>query len=81
MASMKGFLRAEGMEEVVLGLDREAVDFAGKLTYQMRLARDWCPEGSNEEAQDAVRMYRRLLAEATEPKSRSMNGSKACNTS
>ena len=64
VASLKGFLKKEGIEGLPVGLDAEATDFGGPLTYQMRLAADWYPEGSNEEAEKGVKVYRKLLAEA-----------------
>lgn len=67
VASLRGFLEADGIKDIPLGIDVEANDFGGKLTYQARLARDLCPEGSNADASDAVRLYRKLLSEAEEP--------------
>jgi hypothetical protein len=67
VASLKGFLKAEGVEGVPVGIDLEANDFGGRLTYQMRLAAELAPDLTNADAEDPVRLYRRLLAEATEP--------------
>lgn len=67
VASLKGFLAAEGIEGVPVGIDLEADDFGGRLTYQMRLASELAPDVTNAEAEDPVRLYRRLLAQATEP--------------
>ena len=67
VASLKGFLKAEGVEGVPVGIDLEAVDFGGRLTYQKRLASVFAPDVTNADAEDAVRLYRRLLAEAAEP--------------
>ncbi|MBO4980205.1 MAG: hypothetical protein J6D16_07340 [Clostridia bacterium] len=67
VASLTGFLKAEGIEGVPVGLDSEAIDFGGRLTYQMRLASELAPDVTNADAEDPVRLYRRLLAEATEP--------------
>lgn len=66
VASLKGFLMAEGMEPVPIGLDFEAVDFGGNPPYQKRLAEAFCPSSCNSEAEDAVRLYRRLLASEPE---------------
>ena len=66
VASLKGFLRADGIDNVPIGIDADATDFGGTLTYQWRLAEEWCPNVSNKDAEDAVHLYRRLLAEATE---------------
>lgn len=67
VASLKGFLRAEGIEGIPIGLDRSANDFGGNPPYQKRLAQTFCPEGSNDDAMDAVRLYRKILADAKEP--------------
>ena len=67
VASVRGFLRAEGIENIPLGIDSDATDCGGgKPPYQKRLAENWCPDGSNSDAEDAVRLYRRLLAESEE---------------
>lgn len=62
VASMKGFLMAEGVEDIPIGIDLNASDFGGKPPYQKRLAKAFCPSVSNADAEDAVRLYRRLLA-------------------
>ena len=67
LASVKGFLKAEGLKDIPLGLDRAATDFGGNPPYQKRLALEYCPDAANEDAEDAVRLYRRLLAAAEEP--------------
>lgn len=66
-ASLKGFLLAEGIDNIPIGIDLEATDFGGNPPYQQRLAQQFCPNMKNEDAMDAVRLYRKLLAEATEP--------------
>lgn len=65
VASLKGFLEADGMKNVPLGIDLSATDFGGTPSYQKNLAARLCPSGSNADAEDAVRLYRRLLANAT----------------
>lgn len=67
VASLRGFLRKEGLENIPIGIDLEAIDYGGAPSYQKRLAMKYCPNGSNADGEDAVRLYRRLLAEATEP--------------
>ena len=69
VASLKGFLTAEGIDpkSIPIGIDLAATDFGGKPPYQKRLKEDHYPEGSNDEAEDPVRLYRRLLAQAEEP--------------
>ena len=66
VASLTGFLRAEGIEGIPLGIDRDATDFGGRPPYQKRLAEAFAPHVTNSEAEDALRLYRRLLAEAEE---------------
>lgn len=68
VASLRGFLEADGIRNIPIGLDCAATDYGDKkLTYQFRLARELCPNGSNDDAMDAVRLYRKLLVEADEP--------------
>lgn len=67
VASLRGFLDAEGVGAVPIGIDLAATDYGGIPPYQRRLATDFRPEMSNRDAEDAVRLYRRLLSEATEP--------------
>ena len=62
VASVKGFLKAEGLCGVPIGIDLEATDYSGALLYQKGLAESYCPNVSNRDAEDAVRLYRRLLA-------------------
>jgi len=62
VASLKGFLKAEGVEDIPIGIDLDAVDFGGNPPYQWRLAEAFCPSVRNTDAEDAVRLYRRLLA-------------------
>ena len=60
-ASLKGFLKAEGVEGVPIGIDRNATDYGGNPPYQKRLAEAFCPDALNSDAEDAVRLYRRIL--------------------
>ncbi len=66
-ASLEGFLRTEGVEDVPIGLDVEAVDFGGEPPYQKRLLAYAERIRSNEDAMPAVRLYRSLLAQCSEP--------------
>lgn len=63
-ASLQGFLKYEGVEGIPIGIDLEATDFGGRPPYQERLAK--LGTMKNEDAEDAVRLYRRLLAGAEE---------------
>ena len=67
VASLRGFLRNEGLTSVPVGIDREATDFGGAPPYQKRLAETLAPDLTNAHAEDAVRLYRRILANATRP--------------
>lgn len=64
VASLKGFFLSEGIEDLPIGIDPAATDFSGETRYQERLAKRFCPEVSNADAEDGVRLYRRLLAES-----------------
>ncbi len=62
ISSLKGFLRAEGVADISVGIDLNATDFGGNPPYQKRLAETFCPNVRNSDAEDAVRLYRRILA-------------------
>lgn len=66
VASLCGFLRADGVEDVPIGIDPDATDFGGEPPYQRRLAERFAPDVTNADAEDAVRLYRRLLSEREE---------------
>ena len=66
VASLKGFLLADGLSCVPIGIDRNALNFGGTPLYQDRLAQNLCPNVTNSDAEDAVRLYRRLLASSKE---------------
>ncbi|MBE7044583.1 MAG: hypothetical protein E7397_03565 [Ruminococcaceae bacterium] len=67
VASVDGFLNQEGVSDIPIGIDLRATDFGGNPPYQKGLApfaKRYC---RNEDAEDACRLYRRILAEAREP--------------
>lgn len=68
VGSVVGFLSAEGLHGIPVGIDRTATGYEGeaRCTYQTRLAKDFAPGVTNEDGEDAVTLYRRLLAEADE---------------
>lgn len=66
-ASLDGFLSLEGIAEIPIGIDREATDFGGNPPYQKRLAPYAGRYRTNEDVEDAVRLYRRLLEESDTP--------------
>lgn len=67
VASLEGFLNAEGVQDIPIGIDLEGTDFGGNPSYQKNLVKYASRYHSNEEAENAVRLYRRLLAESIEP--------------
>ena len=67
LTSLEGFLNTENMPPIPIGVDLEAGDFGGNPPYQKNLAKYARRFSKNEEAEDPVRLYRRLLAEAEEP--------------
>ena len=67
VASVEGFLNTEEVYDIPLGIDFEATDFGGCTVYQEGLATLSSKHKSNEDAVDAVRLYRKILAESEEP--------------
>ena len=66
VASLKAFLSAEGVDGIPIGIDLDATDFGGNPPYQRRLADRLSPSVTNADAEDAVRLYRKILAAADE---------------
>ncbi len=66
VASLDGFLAAEGVTDLPIGIDLTATDFGGAPPYQKRLAPLAKRYFSNADAEHAVSLYRRLLAESEE---------------
>ena len=65
--SLDAFLQFEGAENIPIGIDLEATDFGGNPPYQKRLAMLPAKYKSNCDAEDAVKLYRRILEESSEP--------------
>ena len=63
ISSLDAFLRSEGVSDMPLGLDSDATDFGGRPPYQQRLSTLYPDLRRNEDAENAVRLYRRLIAE------------------
>lgn len=63
-ASVDGFLSLEGVRDIPLGIDIDATDFGGNPPYQAGLAA--FSEKKNEDVEDAVKLYRRILEKAEE---------------
>ena len=69
-ASVDGFLAQNEIFDIPVGIDLEATtDIVGgrSAKYQKRMASFATRYKCNTDAEDAVRLYRRLLAESTEP--------------
>lgn len=67
VASLKGFLFANGLDRIPIGIDSDATDLGGSPPYQKHLADTFCPNGCNGDATDAVELYRTVLASCSEP--------------
>lgn len=67
VASLDGFLTREGIQGIPIGLDRDATDFGGEPPYQRRLSVYAGNYKQNADAEDAVRLYRKILASAEGP--------------
>ncbi len=67
--ALEGFLNTEGVKDMPIGIDMDATDYNyfGKTPYQKTLIQYAEKLKSNSDAENAVRLYRRILAEATEP--------------
>lgn len=64
--SLDGFLQLENVQNIPIGIDREATDFEGNPTYQRDLEKYATNYHSNEEAEDGIRLYRRIMDESEE---------------
>ena len=64
--SLDGFLKLENVKNIPIGIDREATDFEGRPTYQNYLKEYAVDYLSNDDAEEGVRLYRRMLAESDE---------------
>lgn len=62
VASLDGFLSEEGLVGIPIGIDRDATDYSRPGSYQARLVKYAKTYKSNKDAEDGVRLYRRLLA-------------------
>ena len=67
VASLRAFTELEGIGSVPIGVDLEAGDFGGAPAYQTKVRERFNPNGTNADAENALKLYRRLLAEADEP--------------
>ena len=67
LSSLDGYMQEEGIGDIPLGIDREAVDFGGNPPYQKNLAPLARRYHANTDGPDAAFLYRKILAEAEEP--------------
>ena len=65
--SLEGFLNLEGVKNIPIGIDLAADDFGGNPPYQRKLAAYSERYHANTEAENAVKLYRRLLANSDSP--------------
>ena len=67
VGSLRAFTELEGIGDIPIGVDLAAGDFGGKPAYQTKIRERFNPNGTNADAEDALGLYRRLLAAADEP--------------
>ena len=67
VSSLEGFLNTEGVFDIPIAIDLSSTDFGGNPPYQKRLVEYSEKYKSNTDAENGVTLYRRILAEATEP--------------
>jgi len=67
VSSLEGFLNTEEVYDIPLGIDLAANDFGGNPPYQKRLSAYAKKYQNNNDVQDAVKLYRKILADATAP--------------
>lgn len=66
VTSLDAFLAFDGVTDVPIGIDLEANDFTGKPKFQIPLSPFAKRYKSNTDAENAVKLYRRILAESCE---------------
>lgn len=67
VTSLEGFLNTEQVYDIPIGIDLEATDFGGNPPYQKRLSAYAEKFKCNTDAENAVKLYRTILANAAEP--------------
>ena len=65
--SLSAFMQTEGCEDIPIGFDRTAKQHCRNPRYQKRLCELPSRLKSNDEAEDSVKLYRRLIADAPGP--------------
>ena len=56
------FLKNEGISNLPIGIDESATGFFGKITYQHELAKESTSKRENKDAENGVKLYRKLLS-------------------
>ena len=67
VTSLEGFLNTEEVYDIPLAIDLDATDFGGNPPYQKSLSPFAKKYHSNADAEDAVKLYRTILASADSP--------------
>lgn len=67
VTSLEGFLNTEEVYDIPIAIDLEATDFGGEVTYQKRLSALAKKYHNNSDAEEPVKLYRKILADASEP--------------
>ena len=65
--SLEGFLNTEKVYDIPIGIDLDATDFGGNPPYQKRLSQYAKKYKRNNDAEDAVKLYRSILSDVNEP--------------
>ena len=61
VSSLRAFMDAEGIGDIPLGVDVEAGDFGGRPPYQKNMSEYFSSPYTNDDAEDAAALYKRLL--------------------
>jgi hypothetical protein len=65
-AGLDGFLQLSGVNNIPIGIDCEGTDFYGVGRYQERLSKFAKNIKSNADAEDPIKLYRKILAQSNE---------------
>lgn len=67
VTSLEGFLNTENVFNIPIGIDFTATDFGGNQPYQKRLSKYAVKYRCNNDAENAVTLYRKILANSKSP--------------
>ncbi len=65
-AGLDGFLQLSGVSNIPIGIDYEGTDFYGEGRYQERLSKFAKNIKSNADAENPIKLYRKILAQSNE---------------